>query len=551
MKTRSQKRYLDDIDNNINNNKDTTNSKNYKRIKIIDNDDISDEISKSSSETINTKDDELEKELEDLEEDLEENSFQELLDMLKESDKESHDVLLEIIKIIENKIPNIIEILKSPLKIKDKTKLIELYEIYLSIPELSIEKLELREKISNYYKREINLINTISDNSNIEDENKLKELSKNLKKEVNHIMSLKNKILKLNTSKNNLINIYRKYRELKRLSPDDEEFSKLYNWLYQVVELPHDNLKVVSNKSIDYIKNIQLKLDETLYGMEKVKEQILLFLNTKLSNPNIKGCSIGLIGPPGVGKTTIARLLANILEYPFQQISFGGISSVDYLKGHSYTYIGSKPGEIANSLMRMKYKNGILFLDEFEKITNSKNSNDIKSFLLHLTDFQQNTEYRDSYFSEITIDLSNIWFIYSMNDFPDDSALQDRIHFIQVDGYKLNEKIKIMKNFVIPKILENLNLQKDSIIFSEDICKYIIEKVGDNTEGIRTIENISKDIIQKLYFLVKNKDNIDSLNISFKCDTIIDFPITLTNDIVDKLIKSSSKNKDKLHHMYL
>jgi ATP-dependent Lon protease len=547
MKTRSQKRYLDDIDNTTNET-DDNNSKNYKRIKIVDSDDTS---SKFTGETLDTKDDKLD-ELDQLEEDLEDdNSFQELLDTLKNTDKESYDVLLEIIKIIENKIPNIIEILKSPLKIKDKTKLVELYEIYLYIPELSIEKLELREKIANYYKREINLINTNNQNTDIEDENKLKELSKNLKKEVNHMMSLKNKILKLNTNKNNLINIYRKYRELKRLSPDDEEFSKLYNWLYQVVELPHDNLKIVSNKSIDYIKNIQLKLDETLYGMDKVKEQILLFLNTKLSNPNTKGCSIGLIGPPGVGKTTIARLLANILEYPFQQISFGGISSVDYLKGHSYTYIGSKPGEIANSLMRMKYKNGILFLDEFEKITNSKNSNDIKSFLLHLTDFQQNTEYRDSYFSEITIDLSNIWFIYSMNDFPDDSALQDRIHFIQVDGYKLNEKIKIMKNFVIPKILENLNLQKDSIIFSEDICKYIIEKICDNTEGIRTIENISKDIIQKLYFLVKNKDNIDSLNISFKCDKITDFPITLTTDIIDKLIKSSSKNKDKLNHMYL
>ena len=162
--------------------------------------------------------------------------------------------------------------------------------------------------------------------------------------------------------------------------------------------------------------------------MADIKEQILLFINSKLLNPDMKGCCLGLIGPPGTGKTSIARIIAEVLDYPFEQISFGGVTNTEFIKGHDFTYIGSQPGIIAKSLTRMKYKNGILFFDEYEKISANK---DIVSTLLHITDPSQNNTFRDQYLSDITIDLSSIWFIYSMNEFPEDSALKDRIYSIR------------------------------------------------------------------------------------------------------------------------
>ena len=115
------------------------------------------------------------------------------------------------------------------------------------------------------------------------------------------------------------------------------------------------------------LKQVAQKLDEELYGMHSVKEQILTFINTRLVNPHVRGCSLGLIGPPGVGKTTIARLLASVMDTPFSQMSFGGVRDADFLKGHDFCYVGSRPGEIVRCLSAMKYKNGILFMDEFEK----------------------------------------------------------------------------------------------------------------------------------------------------------------------------------------
>ena len=134
-----------------------------------------------------------------------------------------------------------------------------------------------------------------------------------------------------------------------------------------------------------------------------------------------------MIGPPGTGKTTIARLLSTVLETPFAQMSFGGVRNADFLKGHDFCYIGSRPGEIVRCLSSMQYKNGILFMDEFEKIADNKA---ITSCLLHIIDPQQNHEFRDSYLREVTIDLSYLWFIYSMNREPSDSALNDRLYKI-------------------------------------------------------------------------------------------------------------------------
>jgi ATP-dependent Lon protease len=277
--------------------------------------------------------------------------------------------------------------------------------------------------------------------------------------------------------------------------------------------------------------------------MKKVKEQILLFIHNKLMFPEMRGCCLGLVGPPGVGKTTIARCIAKLLDFPFQQISFGGVHNTEFLKGFDYTYVGSQPGEIVRCLMRMKYKNGILFFDEYEKI--SKN-NDIVSFLLHLTDFSQNHEFRDNYLSDIVIDLSCMWFLYSMNELPTDKALQDRIFTVQIEGYSRAEKIRILIDFLFPRHLRTQNLGVHDLILDEDTAGHIILiSCSEKEKGIRNLERAVKDIIHKISFMVAHQDKIP---MSFKWQTPLVYPVTLTRDLIDVLLKDF---KEKDHHTNL
>jgi ATP-dependent Lon protease len=288
--------------------------------------------------------------------------------------------------------------------------------------------------------------------------------------------------------------------------------------------------------------------DEELYGMEKVKEQLLLFIHGKLVNPDIKGCCLGLVGEPGVGKTSIARCLAKVMDFPFEQITFGGVNSADFIRGFDYTYVGSRPGEIVRCLNRMQYKNGILFFDEYEKISQNK---DITACLLHITDFTQNNTFRDNYLHDLTIDLSSLWFIYSMNTLPQDEALKDRIFVIKVDGYKEEERIRIMCDYLLPKHLKNLNLEKTDIQIADEMAKYFIRKICPNEKGIRTMEKHLKDLLSKISFLVTNQE---ILKCSFSLPTKyypLHFPVKITQDMMDILLKDASPNNLNHLNMYV
>ena len=239
-----------------------------------------------------------------------------------------------------------------------------------------------------------------------------------------------------------------------------------------------------------------------------------------------------------VHNTKIARILADVLDYPFEQISFGGVSGPEFIRGHDYTYIGSKPGMIVESMKRMGCKNGVLFLDEIDKASDNR---DVSAALLHITDPIQNHEFRDRYLSELTIDLSKLWFIYSMNYYPSDIALKDRLHIIEVSGYSNKDKIIICKKYLIPKALDNLHLRHDSIIATDNSLSYLVNRVcSPSDKGVRTIEKIINDICSKIHFLVCNSSNIDLLgNISFKIPNINSYPVELTTNVIDILTKTN------------
>ena len=483
-------------------------------------------------------------------------TIDDMLDELKETDKEAYKNLMQVKDEIEKRMPKIVEVLKAPLRIKDKAQLVELYEVFSCTQPLTEDWLELRHRFNalyKKYKKDYKLYSSYKE----KDIQTLKEISKDLKTSTNisSDFTIKHSILSLNTSKKNKQAIYNRYTELRQMEDKDDEYAKLKKWIQCAIDLPHDNIQQFNMKGTEYttfMKQVSDKLDSELYGMQSVKEQLLIFINSKLTNPKMKGCNLGLIGPPGVGKTTIARYLSEALQWPFEQISFGGMTNQDYLKGHDYTYVGARPGEVARCLSRMKYKNGILFLDEFEKISDNR---DIVSFLLHMTDSQQNSNFRDTYLSDITIDLSHMWFIYSMNQPPEDPALRDRIFTIKVPGYSTKDKINILKNHILPKALRNVGYTPDQLTISDESAKHLIQKMDSKEEGIRGLESVIKDAINKIHFIMTHQGEDGSLDgfphIKIKIGKKLTFPIQFDNELIDTIIKSNTTHNPSIEFMYM
>lgn len=202
--------------------------------------------------------------------------------------------------------------------------------------------------------------------------------------------------------------------------------------------------------------------------------------------------------------TAIAKSLSECLKIPFAQLSFGGVSNAEFLMGHDYTYVGSRPGEITRCMTRLGVKNGILFFDEFDKATDKK---DIMSTLLHVTDFSQNNEFRDSYFPELTQDLSKIWFIYSMNELPTDPAMLDRLEVIHVDEYTTDERVQIVENYLFTKYIRELKLE-NQIVLEPSGAKQLVtySSGGMDKRGVRELERYLNLVVEKVFFFLSNQD---------------------------------------------
>jgi ATP-dependent Lon protease len=435
------------------------------------------------------------------------------------------------IQDIEDEAVTVERLLKSKIRKKYKHEIFEWIMIYENTMPLSEERREVRQQISQMmeaYEKEYHQYKA--------NKKEVKAFEKK-NKDYNEMYDIQYKILRLHTSDKNKEAIYRKFMELKDKSGDiDEEFYKLKNWIQSALQLPFDRVKQFPTfiRVTEYLQNVKQIFDAELYGMNKVKEQLLLFIHGKLLNPDMKGCCLGLVGEPGVGKTSIARCLARVMDFPFEQITFGGVNSADYIRGFDYTYVGSRPGEIARCLTRMEYKNGIIFFDEYEKISQNK---DITACLLHVTDFTQNNTFRDNYLSDLQLDLSSLWFIYSMNSLPEDEALKDRMFCITVEGYKEVEKIRILCDYLLGKHLKNLGLEKTDVVITDDIARELILRVCPNDKGIRTMEKHLKDLLSKISFLVSNQDAI-SCSFSLPSRYLpMTWPITVTTDMLSILLK--------------
>jgi ATP-dependent Lon protease len=384
-----------------------------------------------------------------------------------------------------------------------------------------IEKYSLMINSSNDLSTYIKIRNELKEMITYYSNSDMNQRKRNMNKKIQldnitiNTSELENKILNMfsnstltdqNQEKNNLYIqglIYQKFKKLSNISPVDSEYYKLKEWLDTVVRIPfHINSINMKKENISQILvKIKQGLDAELYGMDKVKEELLMAINQRFINPDKADTSIALVGPPGVGKTKIINVLANLLSCSWEHISMGGINDSSFLAGHSYTYEGAKPGQLTNALIKMKCKDGIIFFDEIDKIADTSNGKEVSNQLLHITDFTQNNHFCDKYIPELPIDLSKIWFIFSLNSIASiDPILSNRFNYIYVDGYTKEEKLIICKEHLLKKAFDKYKLSNKKYIFDDIILNKIIDfsiKRENTYQNINT-DNISNTGIREL-----------------------------------------------------
>jgi ATP-dependent Lon protease len=349
----------------------------------------------------------------------------------------------------------------------------------------------------------------------------------------------------------------KKINSLRYMEPGSGEFYKIKNWVDTFMRIPfgkHEGLPISIEDGVekchDFMENAQKTLDSAVYGLNDAKMQIMQLLGQLLTNPKAIGTAIAIHGPPGTGKTSLVKEgISKILNRPFAFIALGGATDSSFLEGHGYTYEGSMWGKIVQILIDSKCMNPVIYFDELDKISDTPRGEEIAGILTHLTDTSQNSKFHDKYFAEINFDLSKCLFIFSYNDESKvNPILKDRMYRIKTKGYSQKEKTNISKSYLLPKICEQVRFNNSEIIIPEPTVHYIIDHHCNKEDGVRNLKRCLEIIHTKLnlYRLMKPGSNIFEQEMSLK----VEFPFTVTKDVVDKLIKRENDNISALYSIY-
>ncbi|MDC3100266.1 endopeptidase La [Candidatus Pelagibacter sp.] len=435
--------------------------------------------------------------------------------------------LTSINKKISNETINNIKLLKDPSKISDN--IASHLNATISEKQQVFETLELKKRL--------NLINKIMDNETsiigvekrirgrvktqmekTQREYYLNEQLKAIQKELGEIedgkdetSSLNKAILRSKMPKEVEKKCMSELKKLKNMSPMSAEATVVRNYLDWMIDLPwfkKDKVDIDLNKALKI-------LDEDHFGLEKVKERIIEFLAVQKRMNKIRGPILCLVGPPGVGKTSLGKSIAKATNRQFVRMSLGGVRDEAEIRGHRRTYIGSLPGKIIQMMKKAGTKNPLFLLDEIDKVGNDYRG-DPSSALLEALDPEQNTTFNDHYL-EVDYDLSDVLFVTTANTLNILPPLLDRMEVIRIPGYTEDEKINIANKYLLPKQIKDNGVKEGEMKFDDDTIKDVI-RYYTKESGVRNLEREISKISRKVVKKVVNKESetvkVDSKNLS-------------------------------------
>ncbi|WP_031485195.1 endopeptidase La [Maridesulfovibrio frigidus] len=303
--------------------------------------------------------------------------------------------------------------------------------------------------------------------------------------------------------------VLKEIKKLRQMAPSSAEYTVVRNYVDWVLDLPWNVYKSV-DLNIAQARKI---MDEDHFGLEKPKERILEYMAVQSLVETIKGPILCLVGPPGVGKTSIARSIARAMDREFVRLSLGGVRDEAEIRGHRRTYVGALPGKIIHSLRRCDFSNPVICFDEVDKMSTDFRG-DPSSALLEVLDPEQNNTFNDHYL-DLDYDLSKVFFITTANDLNSiPIPLQDRMEIIRLPGYLETEKTQIAKSFLLPKQIKEHGLSTDNVAISDNAMVEIVQTYTREA-GVRNLERELAKVCRKTAMkIVEANDKTKSLHVT-------------------------------------
>ncbi len=365
---------------------------------------------------------------------------------------------------------------------------------------LEVQMLEMRNEIQNKVKKDLDRqqreyflhqqMRTIQD-----------ELGDN--PQIQDVRDMEDRAKKKKWSKTVEKLFYKELEKLQRMNPQGAEYTVQLNYLDLLLDLPWGEL---TTDNLD-LKRAEKILDRDHFGLEKVKERILEYLAVLKIKGNMKSPILCFYGPPGVGKTSLGKSIAEALGRKYIRMSLGGLHDEAEIRGHRKTYIGAMPGRIMQNLKKAETSNPVFVLDEVDKLGRS-NHGDPSSALLEVLDPEQNNAFYDNYV-ETEFDLSKVMFIATANSLSSiQGPLRDRMEIIEVNGYTLEEKIEIGKRHLLPKQISEHGISKKDISIDKKIWEKVIEEYT-NESGVRGLDKITAKIVRNRARQIAMEDSYD------------------------------------------